>query len=284
MSRISVPATYSDAEVRGRMRQWKTQLMRNCDVFDRVYIKRETVLLPHIAAFAHRSSPIGKQRALKKLVKLLGPGVYLEGVRFNPYPVAVFSYLRPRNSVITNAAIDTGLMQDCVTVNYITIGHLPPNDDNWPKMKGIGIGEGYWTMEIPDHALGRCIHRTGLLPDKIIREAHHNVLRLNPGLVLVGANAFDNNARFNVRAGPGGFTCTFRVAEEVTRGECMARIRADTWIFDEGTHQAFLVGHGHPGARLVDGWLAPAPMRRMLKEGEKIKCELHDLMPELSYR
>jgi len=260
------------------MRTWKVELKRRCDLFERNYERRQEVLLPVIAGFVRKRS-VGQQRAFKKLRQLLGPGAYLEGVRFHPIPIAVFSMLRPRDSITIDAPVDTGLMQDCVTMNYILAGELPEDRTSLTK---VGVAEGYWTLEIPDHAIGRCIHRTGELPDKIIYECHHNILKLNPGLVMDGENHFNNDARFNVRAGPGGFVCTFRVGEEVSRKEYMARVRADTWIPEEdGGHQGLLVGHGEPGHRLVDNWLVPAPMRRLYREGAGIKLEVHTSMPEL---
>lgn len=190
-----------------------------------------------------------------------------------------------------DAPIDTGLMQDCVSLNYILAGILPPSKaDADPDQLMIGVAEGSWTLEVPDHAIGRCIHRTGLLPDAIIREAHHNLLRMNPAQIFIKGHTIKGEARFNVRAGPGGFVCTFRVGEEVSRKEYMARVRADTWIAEEESdHQALLTGNGHPGHRLIDNWLVPAPLRRMyLEEGTDrvVQLDLHTSikMPELFYR
>jgi hypothetical protein len=270
------------------MRQWKMELKRKCDQFDTVYDKRETKLLPIVRDFSLKGRT-GSQRAFAKLRKLLGPGVILEGVRFHPSPLAVFYLLRPRESITLDAPIDTGLMQDCVVVNYVLAGLLPPDKkpDTPQHLTMMGVAEGHWTLEVPDHAIGRCIHRTGLLPDAIIREAHLNLLRLNPRLVFLNGNRIVGESRFNVRAGPGGFVCTFRVGEEVSRKEYMARIRADTWIAEEeGGHQALLTGNGHPGHRLVDNWLMPAPLRRMSRTGDTVDLEIHDTitLPELTYR
>src|SRR5215467_12499794 len=91
-----------------------------------------------------------------------------------------------------------GLAQNCVTFNYVLAGVHPPM---------IGVTEGLWTLEIPDHALGRYIERTGEYPDAAIREAHHNVLRLRSD-VLVPDYRFDPDRRFLVKAGDGGFVCT----------------------------------------------------------------------------
>jgi hypothetical protein len=274
-------ATYSDSEVRGRMREWKKELVRKCNIFEKVYENREEVLLPVIAAFARKGSMKGKDRAFRHLRKLLGPGAILEGVRYFPEPLAVFSILKPRDSIIIDAPVETGPMQDCVAVNYILAGHLP-SENHWKK---IGVSEGFWTLEVPDHAIGRAIHRTRELPDKLIRECHLNLLRLPPRLVQPKADHFNNQVRFNVRAGAGGFVCTFRVGEEVSRREYMARVRADTWIAEENRDdQALLTGTGHPGNRLVDSWLTPAPLRRMTKDGEGVRVSVHDSMPELFYR
>ena len=60
------------------------------------------------------------------------------------------------------------LLQDCVAVNYILAGCI----DNI-----IRVSEGMWTLEVPDHALGRAVERSRLLhPGDLIREAHQNLL------------------------------------------------------------------------------------------------------------
>jgi len=282
---MTTNVTYSDSEVRGRMRAWKVDLVRKAVQFEQVYDARDTTLLPAIEAFARKGTLVGRQRAFKKLRRMLGAGAILEGVRFQPDPIAVFSIIKPRDSIALNAPIESGMAQDCVTVNYILVGHMP---DDRPGLRKIGVCEGFWTLEVPDHAIGRCIHRTRALPDKIIRECHLNLLRMNPRLVMGGNNRVELETRFNVRAGPGGFVCTFRVGEEVSRREYMARVRADTWIAEEDRDdQALLTGNGHPGHRLVDSWLMPAPLRRMYREPgdiEMVRLSIHTSMPELTYR
>ena len=281
---IVTSVTYDDdAETRGRMRVWKKQLASNCRTFDRAYEKRGKLLLPMIKDFVMKDSLTGKQRALTKVRKELGPGAILEGLRYTkPDPIAIFSILKPRDSV--NMDGPAYLTQDCVVVNYIVVGSLPPDRDG---DKVLGIAEGFWTLEVPDHAIGRCVQRTRALPDKIIREAHLNVLRMNPEQAHIRQQRTDEHKRFRVRAGEGGFVCSFRVGGEITRHEYMARVFIHSWLY-EGMHEAdgqsIQIGNAEPGHRLVDSWLTPAPLRRMWKEGEAVKLQVHNSMPELLYR
>lgn len=88
---------------------------------------------------------------------------------------------------LTKAEIGS-LTQDCVSVNYSYVG---------VRDGLIYTGEGLWTLEVPDHALGRAVKRSRLLtPETIIREAHRNVLgaplkgaRRN-GYIKAGAGCF----------------------------------------------------------------------------------------------
>jgi hypothetical protein len=66
----------------------------------------------------------------------------------------------------------------------------------------MGAGEGLWTLEVPDHALGRAVERSGALhPGVIIREAHLNLLALPQS---VAASTSDESASgVLIKAGPG---------------------------------------------------------------------------------
>jgi hypothetical protein len=202
------PAAYADAETRGKLRLWKQALTRRYRTFDRAY-QNHALLRPLIARMVKRGSA-GRRRAFGRIVKALGPGVTLEGVRLDgKYPLAVWSILRPRTSVTVDAPVETGLMQDCVAVNYVLAGVLPPGM--------VGTAEGLWSLEIPDHALGRAIHRSGLLPDAIIAEAHHNLLRLRAA-VIIPNNRIDRQRTFFVKAGAGGFKCHFIAVPDISLG------------------------------------------------------------------
>jgi hypothetical protein len=158
------PAAYANPAIRGKLRHWKERLARQYRVMERAF-GNDAQLRPIVEDMTKRGSPHGRRRAFDKIVRALGPGVMLEGLRLDgDYPLALWSILKPRESVAVDAPVESGLAQHCVTVNYVLAGRLPH--------VLFGISEGIWSLEVPDHALGRAIERSGLLPDALIAEAH----------------------------------------------------------------------------------------------------------------
>jgi hypothetical protein len=117
-----------------------------------------------------RSSATGRQRAFAKIAKRIATtGATLEGIRLDGRsPCAVWSILKPRVSVRIEPD-DPSDAQNCISVNYIYVGDL----DGIPHR-----ADGLWTLEIPDHALGRLLHRSPADPAVSIAAAHHAALRL----------------------------------------------------------------------------------------------------------
>jgi hypothetical protein len=185
----------------------------------------------------------------------------------------VWSILKPRDAVFCEAPPDItpnkreALFQDCVTVNYIVAGNIPGFD----RPATIGIAEGLWTLEVPDHALGRAVERSRFLhPGTIIREAHVNLLGL-PSAAVSNERVFDDDTLgFLIKAGPGCFVGHFHVNPDVsTGGEFSARVRVKTWLADDQLRdeQIPLCEKGEAGSCLGDGWLRPHPPRRIEKHG-----------------
>jgi hypothetical protein len=221
-----------------------------------------------------RGSATGRRRAFDKIAAAVGPGPILEGLRLDgEHPLAVWSILKPRDAVTVDAAPESGLAQDCVTVNYMLAGMLPSTAPPGGRM--VGLCEGLWTLEVPDHALGRAIERSGLLPDALIAEAHHQLLRLRAD-VVIRDRCFDGAQRFLVKAGAGGFVCSLRPGEEVSLGRLTVSVRADTWLAEDMLHddQVLLAEDGKPGERLGDCWLVPAPLCRIVRQGEQLDAVL----------
>jgi hypothetical protein len=285
------PATYANAEIRGRLRLWKEQLARQYRTFDSAYRDKDGLkarLHPIVADFVNRSSPQGRRRAFVKLARAFGPAVTLEGLRLDgAYPMAVWSILKPRESVTAGAPAESGLAQDCVTVNCLLAGRLPNVDG--PGIPGPATADGLWSLEIPDHALGRAIERSGgRLPDAIIAEAHHNVLRLRQDqlthtMLTVRPVASSDGVlvrlggEFLVRAGDGGFICELILGPDgssddppaplsaFANSELTIYARANTWISEDMLRpgQVLLVDEGAPGQRLGEGWLLPRSLRSL---------------------
>jgi hypothetical protein len=259
------PVSYANAQVRGQLRQWKAALAQQYLVFERAY-RRRSEWDPIVQDLVRRSSDTGRRRAFGKLAQLSGPAAILEGLRLDgPHPLAVWSLLKPRDSVVVDANPESGRAQDCVSVNYLVAGTVADT---------IGIAEGLWTLEVPDHALGRAVEYSGMLPGSIIRDAHHNLLRLRTLQVVNGSKP----KQFLLRAGGGGFVCELHCGEDVSIGgelSCYAFVR--TWLDDDRLHddQVTLVDDGAPGERLGDTFLLPAPFRRLVRTGEGVQCAVH---------
>jgi len=152
------------------------------------------------------------------------------------------------------------LQQDCVTVNYIVAGNLPGPHK---------LGEGLWTLEIPDHALGRLIQRTGnAAPVDHIMAAHHAVLGLRQSEIVPNNGRLDRDVSFGVAAGPGAFICHCSITPDQSMGgELQMHVFAHTWVADDqrSETQVVHIGDGGPGERLGDHWLLPMPMRRIVR-------------------
>jgi hypothetical protein len=265
-SDIITRTAYPDAEIRGQLRQWKQRLARQYRSFDRAYCN-EATLRPLIEDMIKRKSAVGRMRAFHKISQAFGPGVILEGLRLSGnYPIAVWSILKPRHSVLAEDPAETPVMQDCVTVNYVLGGVQPLAVINQKAVVNACATEGLWTLEIPDHALGRVVARARMTPTEIVMEAHHNLLMLRTDQ-LVRDGIIDAHRQFLVRAGPGGFVCNWVVAQDSSISkEFAAHVYASTWLADDmlNNNQILLVDDGLPGHRLRDCWLLPVPMRRIM--------------------
>jgi hypothetical protein len=239
--------TYANAEVRGQLRVWKQKLARDYAAFER-----------------GRARVRGTGGALVKIQRACGPGVTLELAHLDgEHPHAIFSILRPRDAVMIEMpdAERGSLMQDCVAVNYFVAGYIPGPPQHF------GVAEGLWTLEVPDHALGRAVERSRFLhPGAIIREAHLNLLAL-PSSVMNQFALGDPDQRGElVKAGPGAFVAHMRAAPDVSLGDAYAvHVRVSTWLADDMLHenQIPLREKGEPGDQLGDGWLRPVPYRRI---------------------
>jgi hypothetical protein len=238
--------TYGDAETRGKLRHWKRRLGEHYDAFERVFRKPDRV---QIVADMVRGSTSTRRKAFDKLHAGWGKAAFLEGVTLERNKaLAIWSYLKPRNSVFVKAgdtvtdAERASLTQDCVCVNYIVAG-----------THRCELADGLWTLEVPDHALGRAVERSQFLtPEAIIREAHVNLLALPMERM--------NDIHY-IKAGPGCFAGALMVAKEVTY-TISTHVRVNTWLASEmmGDDQKPIVEVGEPGKRLGDTVLLPRPL------------------------
>jgi 5-enolpyruvylshikimate-3-phosphate synthase len=91
---INTTTSYIDAEVRGRLRQWKAELNKGYGVVGRLLDGQGA--LADREAFCLRGSPTGRQRAFSRISRTLASaGATLEGVRIDGRaPIAVWSMLK----------------------------------------------------------------------------------------------------------------------------------------------------------------------------------------------
>ena len=246
--------SYGNSETRGRLRQWKKKLARDYAVFERAL----DALSPN-----GRAAPVGidmvkctrpgRERAFKQINKLLGPGVTLEEVSLgkNNRTLAIWSILKPRDSVTIEVPDDfseserASLAQDCVVVDYAVVGCIADV---------IQVTTGLWTIEVPDHALGRAVQRTRFLhPGALIREAHLNLLDLP--VTVMGQAGFTGRrtSKTYIKAGLGCFVGSFHLIEDVSIGNRLsASVRTTTWLTEDQMHedQIVLCEKGEKGQRL----------------------------------
>ena len=244
--------TYGDAQTRGQLRHWKKKLAARYAIFNDAYTAENRRKASSLAVDMVKGTGVTRARAFSRLTAMFGPGLTLESSQLKRNAsLVVWSILKPRDAVILAATRElshaerASLAQDCVTVNYVVAGVH--------KDKVI-LAEGLWTLEVPDHALGRAVERSRLLtPEAIIREAHTTLLNL-PTAALT--------KRHYLKAGPGCFAGVVTTARDVNTG-LSVHVRALTWLGDDilGPDQIPLKEIGAPGDRLKDGIFLPTPLR-----------------------
>jgi hypothetical protein len=262
--------TYGDAETRGKLRAWKKKLATDYAIFDSAWRQ----LQPHVKDLVLRGSYKGRARAFEKIRAVLGPGVTLEHSELGgKHSHAIFSIFKPRDSVIYDNEkedLKPTYLQDCVTVNYFVAGYIPRFDED-PM---VGVVEGLWTLEVPDHALGRAVERSRLIhPGTLIREAHLNLLAL-PNAVLGQKVFFDKESRgVYIKAGAGAFAGHLFISPDKSINfKFSVHVRVSTWLSADqlGADQIILSEKGKPGDRLGDGWLRPNPFCRFERNGDEV--------------
>jgi hypothetical protein len=247
------PASYPDAAIRGRLRQWKERLAEWHWLVRRpvATLAEDAALGRLVAGFGRRGTVKGRARALKQIARRLGPGAVLEEQRLaGAAPYALWRVLNPRPSIFADPDPQSSQAQDCVTVDYVVLDRS-------------GVSTSVWSLAVPDHALGRALqrHGPGVDPDALVAAAHANLLRLRVDTV-VPHGAFDETLSFLVRAGEGGFVCRLLPGCE-EGGRTVVYAYASTWLNEDQLRdeQILLAPDGAPGERLGDHWLKPLPLR-----------------------
>jgi hypothetical protein len=251
--RIIIPI---DAEARGKLRAWKAAAAKRWTALQRALDEPE---LQRAAADMTMKTGTGRQRAFAKIQKRIGGYCHFEGARLDgSWPLAIWASLEPRGSVALEPG-EPSLAQDCVTVDYIVAGNLP---------HGPALADGMWSLEIPDHALGRLLQRQRAADlGTVLLAAHHAALRSRVADV---AHCFaDPDQRVLLPTRAGCFVSVVALGRDPAEvdSNMTVHIRALTWLSndqltDEQERDILLTDDG-PGERLGQEWLAPAPLRRI---------------------
>jgi len=161
-----------DAQARGRRRVYKQKLAADYAVFDATW---RSLNRSQVEDFMLKNGK-GRRRIFDRInAAVTRCGGRLEALRRDGKPpLALWAILKPRDAV----SVDPDHKrddQDCVAVNCFAVGWQPEHPD------GL-IDEGLWTLEITDHALGRCLQRTpGIDLTAAIFELHTQSSTSTPG-------------------------------------------------------------------------------------------------------
>ena len=254
--------SYGDAASRGRVRRFKQRLARDyarcIAVFDEFRRAGKKSVVRDMVLCSRR----GRQRAFERIdAALSAAGAVLESVDLSDgNRMCLYSILKPRGSLHVVATdggdIPPGETQDCVAVNFIIAGRV----DGF-----IGVTHGLFSLEVPDHALGRLCERGRLDdPGVIIREAHARLLAA-PIEAFIDLDAGMKRVAY-LKAGEGCFVGSLRVARDGDReGEFAIYFRAFTWLALDQLHddQVVISEPGEEGERLGDMILLPHPLRQI---------------------
>jgi hypothetical protein len=249
--------TYGDAETRGKLRAWKKKLVERWTMFDRGYYELSRGKLRQLPIdMVLKGGVTGRRRAFEAIARALGPGATLASadLKTKQRSHAIWSILKPRDRVVLEGG--PSFDQDCVTVNYVVAGYLPGPPEQ------AGVAEGLWTLEIPDHALGRAVERSRFLtPEAIILEAHRNLLKF-PTDIAIQRAADGEKKSFLIKAGPGCFVGRLFAGSDISiNGKVSAHVRVATWLSEDqlGNDQIPTTEPGETGKCLGDNILRPRP-------------------------
>jgi hypothetical protein len=269
------------AEAKGRVRLFKTKAAQNWARVEQTVGNAE--FGEAAASIIVKSSPKGRERAFKKLARL-DRFATLEVKRTGRFPLVVWSVFKPRGAVYIDPDNNPGLAQDCVTIDYVFAGLSPSNSQDRNERS---LGGGLWTLEIPDHALGRLAERDpGVDIGAVLRAAHYAALHTPVTAIKAGLD--DAAFRFALPAGRGVFLCDAFAAPEIVSNRRILHLHAYTWFHDDSeggvkTRQRFAVGGPHPGTkpglRLGDSLLLPSIFQHYKEVDGKLVIPWR--MPEL---
>jgi hypothetical protein len=215
----------------------------------------------------------GKGRAFAKIRQAISPHAALEHARLTgKRPILVCSILKPSDCVaealdessFTTAELRS-MEQDCVIIDAGVIGRLP---------NSLTASSGFWSLIVPDHAIGR-VFQYSRMPDPAaaIRELH-TALLWAPASLGQQQQFNDDQRGVWIRAGDGAFICHMKTAVDAGDNNrygtfVVARTFVDDDRLREG--QGVTLERAAPGDRMGDTWLAPDPLRTIVKTDKGVR-------------
>lgn len=217
------------AEARGKRRVLMRWLERSAQRIEDAIEDPETHRLVDRTFLAGNK---GRLRARQRLIAKL-PGVRWTGDGL------LGMFLSPKEPVILNPT-DVGQTQRAITTRFV---YMAPEH-----------GEtGLWTLEVPEHAVGRIIERSAHAVEDVIASAHVSALLANFDGNLLGRELL-------LPAADGYLVVEFVLGRD--RGNCFAYLRSRTFlnadlVRDDQHHTVLTPGDQPMGT----GLLLPMPMR-----------------------
>jgi hypothetical protein len=253
------------AEARGRRRVWRRQ--REAAYTAAVETLFATIKRPVVEDFMFKAS-VGRRRVFDRIdQQLRRHGAVLQALRLEgKSPCAIWAVLRPRSALTLNPHPDLpGDDQDCVTVNYLTLGATPDAPTG-------ALGEGLWTLEIKDHAIGRFFERGDGGPDQAIFAVHDALLNVD------SRDLQDRPRSVRLRVGNDVWCGEVRAGFDVSIADFGLHVIVRTHLgFDQlSPGQEFGLIQPRPQAgpyRLGEGWLAPPPFRTLQVDGDRVTID-----------
>lgn len=225
---------------RRALRLFRQRIHASADRIEHLTLHQPAALSDDIDAWYWKKG-VGRQRAEAR-IKRRFPGVRWHRTS---HPVLLGAYLCASDIPLIASPTDPGEKQTSVMVHHFMLAedkiHLGP-----------------WTLEVPDHAIGRIAERAPHLDiESVFWGAHEEALALAERSVPIGEGAF-------LLATPGGaFMSEFHIgayqADEQDR-ECIVRPR--TWLDQDQLHDdQTVLPRGEP--TLGATFLLPRPARRL---------------------
>jgi hypothetical protein len=259
------------AEARGRRRVWRQQ--RKAAYEAAVETLFSTIKRRDVEDFMFKAAR-GRRRVFDRVdQQLRRHGAQLQALRLEgKRPCAIWAILRPRRAVTLNSDLP-GDAQNCVTVNYLVFGSTPEEPMG-------ALGEGLWTLEIKDHAIGRFFERGNSDPDQAIFAIHDAVLNVD------SRDLQDGTRSVRLRVGDDVWCGEVRAGFDVSIANFGLHVIVRTHLgFDQlNPGQEFGLIQPRPQAgpyRLGESWLAPPPFRTLQINGERVTVDSYTPPPPL---